>query len=176
MKVFFLCNQGQNRSKTAAQLFSNKFQTKSAGLYSSPPVTPSELSWADTIIVMEDRHRKEIAKRYPNLYLQKRILSMEVPDIYQANQVELITILQKKMKSLLWPFIKFLNSTSLGTIYFRLHHRHFGYSSGHLILRTVVILKFYKRHSPFTCSTTVHIFHLGPVSFPYRNKKAALHN
>jgi len=95
MKVLFICNQNQNRSKTAEYLFKNKFKTKSAGLYNEKPVTKKQLSWADTIIVMEDAQRTEIAKRFPQEYMQKQILSLNIQDIYQFNQPEL----KSKIKS-----------------------------------------------------------------------------
>ena len=89
MKILFICNQNQNRSKTAENLFKNKFETKSAGLYNNKPVTKRQLSWADTIIVMEESQRAEIAKRFPQEYMQKKILSLDIQDIYQFNQPEL---------------------------------------------------------------------------------------
>jgi len=70
MKVLFICNQNQNRSKTAEELFKNKFKTKSAGLYNEKPVTEKQISWADVIVVMDDSQRSEIAKRFPKLYMQ----------------------------------------------------------------------------------------------------------
>jgi predicted protein tyrosine phosphatase len=100
MNVLFLCNQNRNRSKTAEEIFKDRFNTKSAGLYNSKPVNKEEISWADTVIVMEDRHRKELGNRFPNLYLKKRILSLNIDDIYRYNQPELISILKMKMKNL----------------------------------------------------------------------------
>jgi len=100
MKILFICNQNQNRSKTAENLFKNKFETKSAGLYNNKPVTKRQLSWADTIIVMEDAQRKEIAKRFPQEYMQKKILSLDIQDIYQFNQPELSSLLKSKMNEL----------------------------------------------------------------------------
>ena len=92
-----VCNQNQNRSKTAQELFSDKFKTKSAGLYNKKPVTGKQLSWADVIIVMEDEQRSEIAKRFPKLYLQKRILSLNIPDIYNYNDNKLVNLLKSKI-------------------------------------------------------------------------------
>ena len=100
MKVLFVCNQNQDRSKTAKELFKGRFQTKSAGLYNEKPLTKKELSWADTVIVMEKTQRSEIAKRFPKLYMQKRILSLNVPDVYHFNQPELIKTLKSKMNQL----------------------------------------------------------------------------
>lgn len=101
VRVLFICNQNRNRSKTAKQLFKDRFETRSAGLYNEKPVTERQLKWADTIVVMEDEQRQEIGKRFPKIYMQKRILSLGIPDIYQFNQPELVTILKNKIRSLL---------------------------------------------------------------------------
>lgn len=108
MKVLFVCNQNQNRSKTAEELFKNKFKTKSAGLYNEKPITAKDISWADIIVVMEDDHRAEIAKRFPKEYMQKQILSLNIPDVYHHNQPQLVNELQSKFNELLQPFVKLL--------------------------------------------------------------------
>jgi len=100
MKVLFICNQNLNRSKTAEEVFKNSFETKSAGLYNEKPVTAKHLSWADVVIVMEDAQREEIAQRFPKHYMQKRILSLNIPDIYDYNEPELIELLKLKMGEL----------------------------------------------------------------------------
>ena len=100
MKVLFICNQNQNRSKTAEQLFKGKFETKSAGLYNDNPVTEKQISWADIVIVMEDGQRTEIANRFPKLYMQKKILSLNIPDMYFHNQPELVNMLKSRIKGL----------------------------------------------------------------------------
>tara|TARA_Y100000310_G_scaffold320251_1_gene376501 strand:+ start:1364 stop:1669 length:306 start_codon:yes stop_codon:yes gene_type:complete len=100
MKILFICNQNQNRSKTAEDIFKHKFDTKSAGLYNKKPVTEKQMSWADTIMVMEDIQRTEISKRFPQQYMEKRILSLEIPDVYTFNQPELIKVLKSKVNKL----------------------------------------------------------------------------
>ncbi|HLG24657.1 MAG TPA: phosphotyrosine protein phosphatase [Candidatus Nanoarchaeia archaeon] len=102
MKLLFICNQNQNqnRSKTAEEIFKNKFETKSAGLYNQKPLTRKQLSWADLIVVMEDSQRTEIAKRFPKEYLQKRIISLNIPDIYNYQQPELNQLLKNKAELL----------------------------------------------------------------------------
>lgn len=97
-KILFICNQNKHRSKTAEEIFKYKFDTKSAGLYNTKPVTAKELSWADVIMVMDEGQRSEIAKRFPTLYLQKRILSLDVPDVYDYGDSKLIKRLEMKMK------------------------------------------------------------------------------
>lgn len=100
MKVLFICNQNQNRSRTAEDLFKGRFETKSAGLFNEKPVTKSQLKWADTIVVMEDVQRAEISKRFPDLYMQKRILSLGIPDVFNYNDSELINLLKSKLSEL----------------------------------------------------------------------------
>lgn len=96
-KILFICNQNKNRSKTAETLFKNKFQTKSAGIYNQKPVNKRQLSWADVVLVMEDKQRQEIAKRFPAEYLQKRILSLDIPDIYDYGDPQLVKQLKTKV-------------------------------------------------------------------------------
>ena len=101
MKLLFICNQNQHRSKTAEELFKDQYETKSAGLFNQKPVTKSELVWADIILVMEEFQRTEISKRFPKQYMQKQIISLNIPDIYQYQQPELIKILKQQMEELL---------------------------------------------------------------------------
>jgi len=97
MNILFVCNQNKNRSKTAAEIFKDKFNTKSAGLYADKPISENELSWADLVFVMEDFQRTEISKRFPESYLKKQIISLDIPDIYHYNQPELVEVLKKKL-------------------------------------------------------------------------------
>ena len=105
MRVLFICNQNKNRSKTAEELFKDRFETKSAGLYNIRPVTEKQLAWADVIVVLEEEQISEIAKRFPKQYMQKRIISLGIPDVYHYNQPELVRVLEDKFKELLEPLI-----------------------------------------------------------------------
>lgn len=101
MNVLFVCNQNKHRSKTAEEVFKPEFKTKSAGLYNERPLTKQQLNWADLVLVMEECQISEIAKRFPEYYLTKRIISLDIPDRYSYNQPELIEVLQKKIKELI---------------------------------------------------------------------------
>ena len=62
MKVLFVCSQGENRSRTAKELFSKKYNTKSAGLFAlvkENRVNKYVLDWADLIIVMGEWQEPE---------------------------------------------------------------------------------------------------------------------
>lgn len=100
MKALFICNQNQNRSRKAKEIFSSLFETRSAGLYNENPVSESDLEWADIIIVMEELQRTELSRRFPKQYIKKQIFCLEIPDIYDYNQTELDNILKQKMDEL----------------------------------------------------------------------------
>lgn len=100
MRVLFICNQGMHRSRTAAELFKDTFETKYAGIYSEKnPVTLNVIEWADLIVVMEDEQRIELSRRFPKQYLKKKIISLGVADEYGYNSPELRKELQRKMAS-----------------------------------------------------------------------------
>ena len=101
MNVLFICNQNKNRSKTAEKLFSGKYKTQSAGLYNETPVTEKQVGWADVVVVMEDEQRTELARRFPEQYLRKKIISLNVADVYQYGQDELQKELMTKVEVLL---------------------------------------------------------------------------
>lgn len=98
MNVLFICNQNKNRSKLAERLFQDKFNTKSAGLYNQKPLNQKQLSWADVVVVMEEEQRGEVEKRFPQLSVQKRILSFDIPDVYNYDNIELKKHLESKVK------------------------------------------------------------------------------
>ncbi|RJQ20236.1 hypothetical protein C4580_04330 [Candidatus Woesearchaeota archaeon] len=64
-------------------------------------MTKEQIAQADVVVVMEDAQRSEIAKRFPSLYLTKRILCWNIPDIYRFGQPELVDALKEKAGDLL---------------------------------------------------------------------------
>ena len=102
MKVLFICSLNIQRSKTAEHLFKDKFETKSAGMYNETPVTAEQLAWADIILVMEEQHKIELSKRFPKL--KKKVICLDIPDMYLYKDPELIAILKRKVNSLMDRF------------------------------------------------------------------------
>ena len=98
MKVLFVCNQGMHRSRTAAEAFKGRFETKFAGLFSENPASKEQIQWADTIVVMEDFQRQELTRRFPKEFMQKRVLTLGIPDRYSYGQPELVKAIKEKMK------------------------------------------------------------------------------
>ena len=97
-KILFVCNQGRYRSRTAQDMFSDSFETGSAGIASDDnPLTKEKLESADIIVVMEDHQRAFIAEQFPKLYLRKKIISLNIPDIYAYDDKDLKKMLKKKL-------------------------------------------------------------------------------
>jgi len=92
MNKLFVCNQGKYRSRTAASLFGGKY----AGVFVN--LKKEDLEWADVVYVFEERQRSEIGRKFPTQYLKKRILNLEIPDIYGYMDRKLVDVLKRKMK------------------------------------------------------------------------------
>ena len=102
MNLLFVCNQARHRSKTAAELFQNSHNTSFAGVYSEErPVTKKLLAEADTVFFMEESQRTIVTKQFPKLSMQKRLVTLDVPDAYSYNSNELVKLLQARMRAYL---------------------------------------------------------------------------
>lgn len=84
---------GMHRSKTAAEIFDGKY----AGIYSHrEPLTKELLQEADVVQVMEPHQRKHISDNFPKEYLLKKIICLEIPDLYNYNDPKLKKYLKIK--------------------------------------------------------------------------------
>lgn len=101
MKVLFICNYNMHRSKTAEELFKERFETKSAGLFNETPVSASQIKWADSVAVMEPFQVTELRKRFPSECRKKQFVCLDILDEYVYNQPELIERLKLKVDKLL---------------------------------------------------------------------------
>lgn len=97
-KVLFICNLNIQRSRTAEDIFKDRFDTRSAGLFNKQPVTLEELEWADAVLVMERFQVEEIKDRFPTL--EKPVYCMDIPDIYIYMDTTLVQLLQEKIKKI----------------------------------------------------------------------------
>ena len=93
MNKLFVCNQGKYRSKTAVELFGGKC----VGLYSEEGLNVKDLQWADIVYVFEEEQRSEIASRFPREYLNKRILNLDIEDVYGYMDEKLVRELRGKL-------------------------------------------------------------------------------
>ena len=100
-KLLFLCNQNRLRSPTAEMVFGEnpQLEVKSAGVDkdASIPVNLELLEWADIIFVMEKRQRNIIHKKFKDIYRNKRIVCLYIPDDYEYMDPDLIQLLKERL-------------------------------------------------------------------------------
>jgi predicted protein tyrosine phosphatase len=94
MKVLFVCNQNKYRSPVAERLFSDRFETRSRGLFGGNLISLEDVKWSDAIVVMEYEQRVELLKRFPACF-EKRLLCLDIPDQF-VKENEIIEILKRK--------------------------------------------------------------------------------
>jgi predicted protein tyrosine phosphatase len=102
IKLLFVCTVNRMRSATAHKIYEddNRFEVRSAGTDKTANTVLSEelLNWADSIVVMEKHHRNHIRNHFPEIYKNKRIVCLYIPDDYDYMQTELIGILKHKVE------------------------------------------------------------------------------
>jgi len=106
MNILFICSANIQRSKTAEDYFSVKYPDynfDSAGTNAkichqegTNLVNDEMIQWADTIYVMESKHRKKILEIAVGKTFGK-IVVLHIPDRFKYYQRELIEILSEKI-------------------------------------------------------------------------------
>lgn len=102
-RVLFVCTANIDRSPTAEALLKNVegFEVQSAGVWFNARrrISRELIDWADIIFVMEDFHKEVIMALKPDA--DKKIVVLNIPDIYSRNDPELISILKMKLAEFL---------------------------------------------------------------------------
>ena len=98
-KLLFVCNQGENRSRTGKEIFEKLgHETRAAGIYSdSLPLTGELLAWADKVFVFEQEHVDYIKAKWPKLAWEKPIFNLEIKDRYCYGSGELEKLVRRKV-------------------------------------------------------------------------------
>ncbi|MDE2280344.1 MAG: low molecular weight protein tyrosine phosphatase family protein [Xanthomonadaceae bacterium] len=105
LRVLFVCSRNRLRSPTAEAVFAGipGVETDSAGLATDAEsmLDAAQLDWADLVVVMERRHKAQLARQFGALFKGKRLVCVDIPDRYGYMQPELVTLLQRKVGPLL---------------------------------------------------------------------------
>lgn len=76
MNFLFICSRNQWRSPTAEQVFAQGYgiYTRSAGTsrHARHTINSRDIAWADLILVMEERHKKQLAMQYSRQLQHKK--------------------------------------------------------------------------------------------------------
>ncbi|POY36751.1 protein tyrosine phosphatase [Solitalea longa] len=102
LKLLFVCTINRMRSATAHKIYENdnRFEVKSAGTdkTANTVLTSELLNWADSVVVMEKHHRNHIREHFPDIYKNKKIVCLYIPDDYDYMQTELIVLLKDRVE------------------------------------------------------------------------------
>ena len=97
-RVLFVCSENRLRSPTAEQVFADwpGIEVSSAGLNEDAdnPVTPELLAWADLIFAMERTHRARLQSKFRSQLKGRRIVCLNIPDIYRFMDAQLVRLLK----------------------------------------------------------------------------------
>jgi predicted protein tyrosine phosphatase len=99
--VLFVCSRNQWRSPTAEQVWRKHpaLSVRSAG--TSPnarhPVTAADLSWANVVFVMEEKHKSRLVAEYRRILENKPIHVLDIPDDYKYMDTELVELLRQSV-------------------------------------------------------------------------------
>lgn len=105
MNVLFVCSMNQWRSPTAEKIYGRRpdLSTRSCGTSRNARVSASSalLSWADMVLVMEDKHRRRLTADFPGDMKHKQTHVLDIPDDYQLMDPQLIMEIESAVEPLL---------------------------------------------------------------------------
>lgn len=110
-KVLFVCSMGILRSATAARLYADKYNTRSAGSWDDAliPVTPILLEWADEVVFVNNANYDQVMKKLDSdesFRLLKKSRILDIPDAYPHMALELIKAFDEQYESLSYSVIE----------------------------------------------------------------------
>ena len=96
--ILFICSRNQWRSPTAETIWrnTNGILVRSAG--TSPKarrtVNAADIRWADTIFVMERKHKRQLRTMFPQLLDGCAMHVLDIPDEYRYMDPELVEMVR----------------------------------------------------------------------------------
>jgi predicted protein tyrosine phosphatase len=103
INVLFVCSRNQWRSPTAERVFRDdpRMSVRARGLSSksSQQLGENDLSWANIIFVMENKHRSRITRQFRDAIRDTQLHVLEIPDDYEFMDSELIEVLQDRVEA-----------------------------------------------------------------------------
>lgn len=100
-RVLTVCSANMLRSPTIAHVLSANpynFNTRSAGTagFALIPVTEELLMWADEIVCADTEHALDIRNKLMQYQLDKPVINLGIPDIYEYRNPELIKLIKER--------------------------------------------------------------------------------
>ena len=100
-RVLTVCSANMLRSPTMAHVLSAEpynFNTRSAGIagFALIPVTEELLMWADEVVCADTEHALHIRDKLMQYQLDKPIINLNIPDIYEYRNPKLIELIKER--------------------------------------------------------------------------------
>ena len=100
-RVLTVCSANMLRSPTMAHVLSAEpynFNTRSAGIagFALIPVTEELLMWADEVVCADTEHALHIRDKLMQYQLDKPIVNLNIPDIYEYRNPKLIELIKER--------------------------------------------------------------------------------
>ena len=100
-RVLTVCSANMLRSPTIAHVLSAEpynFNTRSAGVagFALIPVTEELLMWADEVVCADTEHALYIRDKLMQYQLDKPIVNLNIPDIYEYRNPKLIELIKER--------------------------------------------------------------------------------
>lgn len=96
--ILFVCSKKQWRSPTAEAIYrgDDRISVRARGTAKSAVQTirSRDVTWADAIFVMEDKHRQRILADFPGESKFTPVHVMDIPDDYQFMDDELVELIK----------------------------------------------------------------------------------
>ena len=98
MNILFVCSKNIWRSPTAEAIYKGRqdHKVKSAGTEPSAKVRVSSkhILWADTIFVMEKKHKQRLLDKFLHEIENKTVIILDIKDEYKFMDKELIEMIK----------------------------------------------------------------------------------
>jgi predicted protein tyrosine phosphatase len=96
LRILFVCGRNRWRSPTAERIYRDdpRVEVRSAGVSvkSGHQISSDDLSWADLVLVMEQRHKSRILGMFQE---HPPIVSLDIPDDFGYMDEELIGLIRE---------------------------------------------------------------------------------
>ena len=103
--VLFVCTLNISRSATAEREFASYpgIEVCSAGTSdeAEQPLTDELVRWADVVIVMEERHRAHVLRKFKRPLGDADVACLGIPDCYWYQEPALLELLRERVPPIL---------------------------------------------------------------------------
>lgn len=105
LNLLFVCSMNQWRSPTAEKIFAGKplvlARSRGTSRKARRTVTGADLTWADIVFVMEDKHRRRLEADFPGHLAHKELHVLDIPDEYKFMDPSLVEEIRTSVDAIL---------------------------------------------------------------------------